>query len=1082
MLLKENYLRQLIRKNILLSEAVYKIAQLKKDFTIEDQDQSLYEIASDIFENAETSSGMNFSFENPKSVPRLFIDPIYECLDEIKKDVDSGATNIEKALNKVKLMCVYIIKLGDYINRDKSIKFYVKEDPIPIKDIVSKFISSRKKFKFETSAPTALDKLKYLYENIKKSFFEEHSYSEPSEVYDEIKEHETEYPFGIELVDDKFLVVLPESRRSSVFWARTNWKAEDKVLIAEDEISWCTSKQVGVNLFNKYYQEESLNLYYFLPKDDLKGTKKFCIGLNKEKKSVTDDAKILTGGYQLVGFENKKFVEDNSDFNDPRVRQAIIQKFGVSNQILDKLAKHMQTKGTFVREEYYKNFKKDDLTRLFDLDKYAPIQNKTGSRPLDLLKLLSQDINSFLTTYQSTQFKEAGHYKPELMQYFYENWPTLFSNGVRTDLDSDIFKKKICKIDEPLFTNQYFGKFAQDKYLLKHLPDNLADNTDFMINAIKMDGGSFEGASARLRNDKDVALFAIKQNASSINYIGDELKNDISFFQTIYSQPEFRRCWSYALGSAGPNVLKDVDIISTGLASNINQADYLPKEMLANRELAIKVINKQLPFSRSIFEKLDESLRNDSELALQVIAKGDIEAFHFIGPKLSDNFEFFKEIFSDEKYLKAREYALFVASDRIKSYKPFAIIACKANPAQFKVLPDTLKEDIDLVFMSIDENMKSSDNALMSIGENLKNNFEFFKKIFSNEKYSHLYDHAIFAGNDKVKAYKPFAKLGVQANPEQFAVLSDELRNDPEIVEIIINNKSHDYTAEALSQMGEDVKNDVNLNEKMVKNNYKNYKYIGDRAKRSGNLLLRATRKDVRMLKYGWDHWLDNDDFMHTILNENGDALEYASKRIKDNPEYVKMAVNNKMDAFQYASERLRNDPAIAIFAASKRWSDIYYIGKTLYNSVSFAVSVLKAGIKPENQRVPFSSEVMSNYQVIAGLSILDTDNLLIKYDYLTKIKDPKQVYLIKSSQAAFRKHFEQKKQDSSKKSSVSEQTLRRLIRKKLIESITTNKKSKPYGKGNVNDMLLDREGWVTDPNDRKKIKKWYLDMGLAYN
>lgn len=38
------------------------------------------------------------------------------------------------------------------------------------------------------------------------------------------------------------------------------------------------------------------------------------------------------------------------------------------------------------------------------------------------------------------------------------------------------------------------------------------------------------------------------------------------------------------------------------------------------------------------------------------------------------------------------------------------------------------------------------------------------------------------------------------------------------------------------------------------------------------------------------------------------------------------------------------------------------------------------------------------------------------------------------------------------------------------------------YGKGHVNDMLLDEEGWVTDPNDRQEIKKWYINMGLAHN
>jgi hypothetical protein len=37
------------------------------------------------------------------------------------------------------------------------------------------------------------------------------------------------------------------------------------------------------------------------------------------------------------------------------------------------------------------------------------------------------------------------------------------------------------------------------------------------------------------------------------------------------------------------------------------------------------------------------------------------------------------------------------------------------------------------------------------------------------------------------------------------------------------------------------------------------------------------------------------------------------------------------------------------------------------------------------------------------------------------------------------------------------------------------------YGNGHINDMMLDEEGWITDPNDRQKVKKWYLDMGLSH-
>ena len=62
----------------------------------------------------------------------------------------------------------------------------------------------------------------------------------------------------------------------------------------------------------------------------------------------------------------------------------------------------------------------------------------------------------------------------------------------------------------------------------------------------------------------------------------------------------------------------------------------------------------------------------------------------------------------------------------------------------------------------------------------------------------------------------------------------------------------------------------------------------------------------------------------------------------------------------------------------------------------------------------------------------------------------------------------------------LSEQLIKNYIRNILLEE--TKNHNKPYQQGDVNDMLLDEEGWVTDPNDRQLIKKWYIKMGLAHN
>lgn len=63
----------------------------------------------------------------------------------------------------------------------------------------------------------------------------------------------------------------------------------------------------------------------------------------------------------------------------------------------------------------------------------------------------------------------------------------------------------------------------------------------------------------------------------------------------------------------------------------------------------------------------------------------------------------------------------------------------------------------------------------------------------------------------------------------------------------------------------------------------------------------------------------------------------------------------------------------------------------------------------------------------------------------------------------------------------ITERELRKIIKKHLFEANTGSYPEESYQDGHIDDMMLDKEGWTTDPNDRKKIKQWYLDMGLAH-
>ncbi len=60
------------------------------------------------------------------------------------------------------------------------------------------------------------------------------------------------------------------------------------------------------------------------------------------------------------------------------------------------------------------------------------------------------------------------------------------------------------------------------------------------------------------------------------------------------------------------------------------------------------------------------------------------------------------------------------------------------------------------------------------------------------------------------------------------------------------------------------------------------------------------------------------------------------------------------------------------------------------------------------------------------------------------------------------------------------ESNLKKIIKQYLFEIYAGSQPEEGYRDGNIDDMMLDKEGWTTDPNDRQKVKRWYLDMGMA--
>jgi len=69
---------------------------------------------------------------------------------------------------------------------------------------------------------------------------------------------------------------------------------------------------------------------------------------------------------------------------------------------------------------------------------------------------------------------------------------------------------------------------------LQFASNQLQNNKNIVIEAVKQNGLVLQLISNELKNDKDVVLQAVKQNGLSLKYASEELKNDIDFLSIIY--------------------------------------------------------------------------------------------------------------------------------------------------------------------------------------------------------------------------------------------------------------------------------------------------------------------------------------------------------------------------------------------------------------------------------------------------------------------------------------------------------------------------------------------------------------------
>ena len=517
-MLLENYIK------LLLEAPQIKLGDLMKypgKLLVGKNYQSYWEFA-----NAEFR-GFNANEDLSKRGP--FFNCIKLCFDEFLSYENDPTYDVAE---NIRAMVVYINGLYDFRNNPEVNKIYTAF----IADGYNGFEELREAYYkvFQHIGPKNLN-----------------NFNNPTYV-NMLKTSQTEYLFDTsDRVMDGLLAVVPTTTASSIFWARTNADAQQIILTKLDRekyeddpdfLTWCTSFPDDSNMFHSYYVNGGTSMFYFLPVDDINGLNKFCIGVTKVRDGRSDDPddfSLLCGGHTTVGFENKAFIPDGSDFTDDDVKEMMLNKFGslgLTEEMLEIIQEKVSGRNPFDKYAYVGNLRPAEFA--------ASVNMNTIGASEDGRNAIKQQIETILSTYKDPEFLKDYQPNPKIMQIINKDiryWsqckvnimyiPEKFGNDLEFWSNRTVDATNAKDNDDPFrtFRNNYEVKNSIKNFIdwnFINRPNVVT--ADFVINFIEtcfdkaVQSGNYSPDDPKLRYNRYMED-AIKANdeGNSVDYTGE---------------------------------------------------------------------------------------------------------------------------------------------------------------------------------------------------------------------------------------------------------------------------------------------------------------------------------------------------------------------------------------------------------------------------------------------------------------------------------------------------------------------------------------------------------------------------------
>jgi hypothetical protein len=318
---------------------------------------------------------------------------------------------------------------------------------------------------------------------------------------------------------------------------------------------------------------------------------------------------------------------------------------------------------------------------------------------------------------------------------------------------------KCCSEDVKGDIEVALAALSKNKFNMRYLSHKLKANREFVLRAFASDDDDafiFRNCSAELRGDRQVVLAAISKNPRNFRYVSHELKNDPqvvikAILQHVHSSAKAVQFFK----SLSPFMRSNREVVIAAVSKNGANFKYASDELKNDRGIVLTAIANDEVDCGCVYKMCPLAVKNDREIVLAAVSKHGKDLVY-----VSDEFRHDREV-----VLRA------VANDESETG---VALRCASID---------LRGDREIVLAAVSKH----GHSLQYASKELKNDREIGLRAMANDRSNRQY-YTFLQCSKELRANREFALVGVTKCGRSLRFVSDELKNDREIVLTAIAN------------------------------------------------------------------------------------------------------------------------------------------------------------------------------------------------------------------------------------------------------------------------------------------------------